>query len=525
MTSSNVETLARTMRYQALLNACRAYNVRKLLVGHHEDDQYETVLSRLSLSHNLGLAGIASLNNIPECTDLYGAESGSLRQDSIPKDPERTFLGVQGIETGGIQLGRPLLSFSKDRLIATCEKYNVPWIEDSSNKDKTLTSRNAIRFILQNHKLPAALGKESLLKLGRIKDEQKKASMQQIEYIFNNSDIQLDITTGFLTAVVPEPGSPSQNSFDKADIRNETRAEHNKEIDILLAHRLASLVGPIFYPPRSTFANAAREEDNFTAGGVHFVRSQDDSQKHTKTWTLRRRPLPTKPMSWDSKAGYTSKEPNLVLSFPPNTKNRYPIFQLWDGRYWIRIQNHSRHTLWVRPMTVELLASLRDLLRCRKVRLDWFQPAPQTDRESSGWDWNKMPQSAHMASLHGPFAVQALDKILSKVAKGLARFTLPVIEARDLSVQVPETALAAKDSNVEAHDSGAKAQQDEAKPPNWQGNILAFPTLGLRVIRQGQHDDWPAWIPQKLKWDIRYKKIDLGRKKLEECVVGMKRSR
>jgi hypothetical protein len=524
MTASNIETSVRTMRYQALFHACREANIHKLLVAHHEGDQYETILSRLSTFHNRGLVGIYPLNNIPECSDLYGAESGVLRRDSIPYHPERNLLGVQGIETGGIQIGRPLLTFGKDRLVATCEKYNVPWIEDPSNKDKTLTSRNAIRFILQKHKLPAALSKESLLELSRLKEEQKKASTQHVEDLFNNSDIELDIRTGFLTAIVPEPRITGQNIAEAA-IPEGAIAEHSKEIRTGLARRLARLVAPEPNLERSSFAVAAEKGDNFTAGGVHFICSQDESRKGTRKWTLVRRPLSSKLMPWDPVEGYISKEPNLALSFPPTKDNQQSTFRLWDGRYWIRIHNSSEHTLWVRPMTSDHISSLRDLLRSKEVQLNWFQPDLNKDKVPAWWDKSGIRNPANLANLNGPMAITAFDKIMSEIAKGQARFTIPIIEARDLSVQRADIASAAQDTDAEAHASAVESQQDEEKTPNWQGKILAFPTLGLRVVGRGRHADWPTWSQTQLKWDIRYKKIDLGKKKLEECIVGMTRPR
>jgi tRNA(Ile)-lysidine synthase len=497
MRHSNVETSVRRMRYRALFHACRDHDAKRLLVAHHEDDQYETILARLSSFHNRGLSGIHSLSNIPECSDLYGCESGLLRPNSAPLKDGKFLTGVQGIEEGGVQMGRPLLGFSKDRLIATCEQFEIPWVEDGSNKDKTLTMRNAIRFMLRNHKLPAALGRNSLVQVGRRKDEQNRASWEQAEKLFNESDIQLDIRTGSLTAIVPEPKYLIEHSSKKAYTANGTTIGHAKTVEILLTRRLAGLVAPEPNLELSAFATP-ENSNNFTAGNVHIIRSSEKGLlKDTKRWTLSRRPLSSRPIPWDPIEGYISEKSSLAIPFPPNT-NDEANFRLWDGRYWIHIRNNSPHTLWVRHLTAEQLKSLRDNLRDGQSRLRYsqrFLPKPEMTRR---WDYNTMPSPVDFVRLPQRLHKQALDAVLNGLVKGSTKLTLPIIEARD-----PISEELAVDAGVR----------------EWEGSVLAFPTLGLQVVRPNDP------FLENVKWEMRFKKIDLGVKKLEDCVVGMKEFR
>eukprot|EP00123_Amoebidium_parasiticum_P020440 comp5002_c0_seq1/m.1095 comp5002_c0_seq1/g.1095 ORF comp5002_c0_seq1/g.1095 comp5002_c0_seq1/m.1095 type:complete len:489 (-) comp5002_c0_seq1:309-1775(-) len=105
---------ARHVRYQLLRDFCRKNGCKHLLTGHHRDDQVETFMFRLMRGSGLdGLRGMRPITTLQEI------------------DP-------------GLQLVRPLLSFEKNRLYATCRENGIPWVEDPTNK-KTVYQRNSIR--------------------------------------------------------------------------------------------------------------------------------------------------------------------------------------------------------------------------------------------------------------------------------------------------------------------------------------------------------------------------------------------
>ena len=92
---------ARRARYGALLAACRQGGIVHLLLGHHADDQAETLMIRaLAGSGNAGLAGMPML-----------------------------------AETDSARLLRPLLAYRRERLHATLLAAGLPWVEDPSNAD------------------------------------------------------------------------------------------------------------------------------------------------------------------------------------------------------------------------------------------------------------------------------------------------------------------------------------------------------------------------------------------------------
>ncbi len=118
---SNLQAAARAARYALLTEWCRRRSVLHLLLGHHREDQAETVLLRLG--RGSGVAGLAAMAGVTETPDL--------------------------------RLLRPLLSVPKGRLVATLRRRGQDWIEDPSNRDP------AYARVRMRQAMPA-LGREGL---------------------------------------------------------------------------------------------------------------------------------------------------------------------------------------------------------------------------------------------------------------------------------------------------------------------------------------------------------------------------
>jgi len=99
---TNIQAQARDARYRLLGAWCRRHGVRQVLLAHHQEDQAETFLLRLT--RGSGVDGLAAMAPLAE------------RQ--------------------GMELLRPLLGVAKSRLTVTCEKFKQPWIDDPSNQSE-----------------------------------------------------------------------------------------------------------------------------------------------------------------------------------------------------------------------------------------------------------------------------------------------------------------------------------------------------------------------------------------------------
>lgn len=102
-----IEATARSARYQALSSE----NVDFIFLGHHQDDQAETLL--LQLARGAGVKGLAGMAQI---------------------DLER-------------RLVRPLLNISRADLVEYATQHHLQWIEDESNMDAKF-DRNFMRHAL-----------------------------------------------------------------------------------------------------------------------------------------------------------------------------------------------------------------------------------------------------------------------------------------------------------------------------------------------------------------------------------------
>ncbi|KAI0306426.1 PP-loop family-domain-containing protein [Multifurca ochricompacta] len=130
-----IESLARNARYQLMFDAMIYNQVDVLATGHHADDQVETVLMRLGAGSTiLGLGGMRPLRR-------FGMALGKGEND----------FGWFGHEGLNRWIVRPLLDVSKDRILATCDSHNIPYILDYTNFQPELTLRNAIRHVLSNN--------------------------------------------------------------------------------------------------------------------------------------------------------------------------------------------------------------------------------------------------------------------------------------------------------------------------------------------------------------------------------------
>lgn len=111
----SLETAGRELRYQALDELCKACGATAIVTAHTQDDQTETILAHLLRGSGLrGLSGMAGRSSLPN---------------------------IQA------PVLRPLLTFSREELLAYAQQRELTWREDRSNME-THHYRNRVRHEL-----------------------------------------------------------------------------------------------------------------------------------------------------------------------------------------------------------------------------------------------------------------------------------------------------------------------------------------------------------------------------------------
>jgi len=113
------EDRLRWLRYEAFAAAAERQHIDVLLLGHQADDQAETLMMRILRGTGLyGLAGI----------------------------PARRDMAWPG-EQGSTQVRRPMLGLRRAEIRDRLEVTGQSWIEDPSNEDPSVATRNGLRLI------------------------------------------------------------------------------------------------------------------------------------------------------------------------------------------------------------------------------------------------------------------------------------------------------------------------------------------------------------------------------------------
>jgi len=368
------------------------------------------------------------------------------------------------IEKGGVTICRPLLPFTKDKLIATCQAHEVQWVEDETNKDPTKTIRNAVRKFLSSKSLPRALRPPRLLALAHKTEDQIDRRKQFAARLLRATYVRsFDLRSGTISIQVPIP--PPSISWHNSTInslldRNQPHFQY--EVSMAL-RRLVEVVSPLERIPMTSIGTATEIISGskqapfaFTAAGVKFERSKEKLRcEHAfdtwKKWNMkakvaRRRDAQEAFYSapayvWDlTRAPYHSQKPlpiipvksKAVLPIPSRSSFPSESFHLWDGRFWISVLNLTGYPLCIRPFAVtdlKLFSMALGETLCVQFR--------QMLHESTTLD---------------------------------SRWTLPAI-----------------------------AFADDVPVKEGESRVLALPSLGVGL------QEWE----KKLKWSLRYKQVDL----------------
>ena len=468
---ADFETKARQLRYRALGVACRDLNIRALLLAHHSDDVAESMLRKVMYLGRhpatwsfraMGARGV----NIPECWGMHGVhQSGAYRHE--PPSSSKAGSGVPldtgshchiGFEEGGVKIYRPLLSFTKARILATCKEQGLEWVEDQTNHDVTRTLRNAIRSLLKAQRLPRALSTERLNDLNR-EMKRKMAKLEECgERLFQRADILVfDVRSGALVIRLPRLRLHCGDDIWGAMAFLRRIFEMVTPNERIL---ISSMDTALHYMFDQNISNGSRSDESkrtfveFCNGGVHVERKEMPAQTRLDAavspeldsdyvWVLTREafrrskhPEPICIPATDSSMSLESDRGSADHSVPDNRQSflcSWSSWKLWDDRFWIRVSNNTGQDLEIRA----------------------FQKG---DRRGIGKRLDKIQYKLFLYAL-------------AVAAPGHVRWTLPVIAVTSRA-----------------------------------GKVLAFPTLGN--VTNG--------LTEGLDWEVRYKKVDFGGKEFAQ---------
>lgn len=141
--TTGIQTAARSARYRMLSAWCRDHRIVHLLLGHHLDDQAETLLMRLA--RGSGFDGLAAMPLV--------------------------------VERDGVRYLRPCLTTSHTQLVTTLEEGKQPWIDDPSNHDQRF-ARVRLRSQLVDGVLSSADVAKSARSIGQLRVAREAATSE-----------------------------------------------------------------------------------------------------------------------------------------------------------------------------------------------------------------------------------------------------------------------------------------------------------------------------------------------------------
>ncbi|KAL2265333.1 hypothetical protein VTJ83DRAFT_6433 [Remersonia thermophila] len=591
----NIETVARYHRYRRIASGCTFYRIMSLFTAHHEDDQYETILMRLLSGHGYrGLQGMRRVTDIPECYDINGAyqsgfvddqrrevpfyrlgpvreEAKELRRElyrgvdpaeiaeeicsGLHADFANAYLddysGIAGgrkhapevtpleIEEGGITVYRPLLGFSKDRLIATCVENNIPWFEDHTNQDATLTLRNAVRYMCKHRALPAALQKPAVLRMAeRCRERVASLEAEAKRWLQRAHVHEFGANAGTLVVTMPDLSLPTVPTLSAASpARRQKRLAHYR---LVAAQFLRHIMAPV--SPERELSQPA-QLGHLISMLFPSLRAPDDATVEPKPYVIcgvlftplvREGGPPSERPRWLlSRAPHVSNVPRPSCNMtPPYFKARvkrhasrfktsgWSRFQLYDGRYWVRLLHRFPVDIRIAPFEPEHHKAFRDALadddarrrfaaalrRHAPGKVRYTLPAIYATQDVArllrGEDW--WPPELSLPG--GNDAAAAGPKHPSAPALAVANASAIAPPSRGSHRPSPLNSTAADEPPPEAFLGGQYQELWEARM-KWETALvesgekpmlLALPTLGIGV------PNLEYW----LRWEVRYKKVD-----------------
>ncbi len=395
----------------------------------------------------LGLQGMRRSAPIPGCEGLWGIRCQEstkptwrmLQSSEYGQKPHvvtaRLLQPVSAVEPGGVMVHRPLLPFSKASLVATCEANGIPYVQDKTNSDPTLTPRNAVRILRGQHKLPRALQDEAILELvTKARKHSRDVRSRGAQFLREVQITRLSLVSGFTELVIPE-------AFVKL-------SRHDPSVAAHVVEKLCSLVSP-----SSTESNRLLTPSHLVDQLAEAITQCSNPYSEDKglrltigkvLWETTSPALAMKvPFIWRlsrcAPAARGTKD--MEVDFPIDPDSGAGMFRsrtlLWDFRYWIRLQSSHEGVI-------------------SAVRIRFLQPTDLTSLH------NGLPRAD----------MKHVIKMLSRYAPAHIRYTLPVLTIRGTIIAFPT--LRADTINKEAYDQQVSSLSCQNGTLRWQVHYKAI---------------------------------------------------
>jgi tRNA(Ile)-lysidine synthase len=186
--NKNVQSHAREIRYQLLLNFCKKHKIKFIMTGHHRDDQIETFLIRLSRGSGVqGLSAMSKVSNLSKNVKLFRPLLDEKKKNliflakhyfgTIFKDPSNTnkkYLRtkirslIKQFEKSGIKHDRIISSINN--LASTRDTLNFYLKKIEKNcltKKKDSISINLKNFLLENNEIQLKIFSNCITKVSK----------------------------------------------------------------------------------------------------------------------------------------------------------------------------------------------------------------------------------------------------------------------------------------------------------------------------------------------------------------------
>ncbi len=289
----------RDFRYDLFANRCLKRDILHLMIGHHLDDRIETLIMR-----EKRIGNIIGLSSIP-----WIREYKSLR------------------------ILRPLLNFSKDRIIATCKFHGIKWIMDPSNKNPKYE-----RTIIRN-------------KLKKENSQFKESLKEKINLYTSRRTVYEEMLSDFFVKFL------KFKIYGRFYIEKNEFLKLEKDIQIEVLKRILSTNSGKKYPPKQKSVVRLIDKINDECNGIYTLSSNLIKNDQKNISFLR-----------ESKKTFNEMKNGIFIKNGDS--------KIWDFRFLVK---STKQDLFCEPITISNWKNIKKIFfknQTRKISFEIIKTLP-----------------------------------------------------------------------------------------------------------------------------------------------------